>query len=68
MAQNAYWIRGKSMKSRSDYEFEIMALRDAIRDDPQNQEEYRNKLNYRVSKWIDLSNIFIFRANNEQTP
>lgn len=56
------------MKSRSDYEFEIRALRDAIRDDPYNEDEYRNKLNYRVSKWIDLSNIFIFRANNEQTP
>lgn len=56
------------MKSRSEYEFEIRVLRDAIQADPHNTEEYQNKLNYRVSKWIDLSNIFIFRANNEQTP
>lgn len=56
------------MKSRTDYEYEIRVLRDAIQADPHNTVEYQNKLNYRVSKWLDLSNIFIFRANNEQTP
>lgn len=55
-------------KTRQDYEFEICSLRDAIQEDPYNASEYQNKLNYRVSKWIDLSDILIFRANNEQTP
>ena len=55
-------------KTREDYEHEILMLRDAIRDDPTNADEYQNKLNYRVSKWIDLSDVLVFRANNEQTP
>ena len=56
------------MKSRQDYEHEMLMLRDAIRDDPANVDEYQNKLNYRISKWIDLSDVLVFRANNEQTP
>lgn len=55
-------------KTRQDYEHEMLMLRDAIRDDPANVDEYQNKLNYRVSKWIDLSDVLVFRANNEQTP
>lgn len=55
-------------KTRAEYEFEIRSLRDAIRDDPGNAEEYQHKLDYRISKWIDLSEIIIFGANNEQTP
>lgn len=55
-------------KTRADYEFEILSLRDAIRDDPTNAEEYQHKLDYRISKWIDHSEIIIFGANNEQTP
>ena len=56
------------MKSRSDYEFEIRALRDAIRDDPHNQEEYHAKLYKLVPNWMETLPVTVFVANNEQTP
>lgn len=56
------------MKARTDYEYEIMVLRDAIRDDPRNTTDYKKTLNKRISKWVEKLDITIFQANNEQNP
>lgn len=56
------------MKERSDYEFELMSLRDAIRHDPHNAEEYQRKIDRTVSKWMETLPVTVFVANNEQMP
>lgn len=56
------------MKGRSDYEFELCSLRDAIRDDPHNREEYQREIEKTVPKWMETLPVTVFVANNEQTP
>lgn len=56
------------MKTRQEYEHEMLMLRDAIRDDPTNAAQYQKDLNSRISKWVEKLDITIFQANNEQAP
>lgn len=47
-------------KTRADYEAEIIELSQFS--------DQEKKLNYRLSKWFELSNIIVHVANNEQKP
>ena len=56
------------MKTRHDYEYEILAYQKAILDDPHNAEEYRTKRDKIIPRWIETLPVTVFVANNEQLP
>ena len=55
------------VKSVIDYESEIKKYHSVLVDYPDNN-SLRNKLNYRIGKWVSLLDIVIMSANNEQKP
>lgn len=59
---------GEIMKSRSDYEFEIIAYHKAIQDDPCNAAEYARKRDKLVPNWMETLPVTVFIASNEQLP
>lgn len=56
------------MNNQIALEADIINYHNAIKLDPTNTPEYQNKLNYRLSKWLETLDITIFVANNEQLP
>ena len=55
------------VKSVFDYESDIIKYHEALVDYPDNV-TLQNKINYRLGKWVNLLDIIVFRANNEQLP
>ena len=53
------------MKSIHDYELEIKELYQILQDYPDNI-SLQEKLSRRLSKWVKLLDIIVYRANNEQ--
>lgn len=55
------------MKTRQDYEHEMLMLREDVMHEPENT-RLQKKLDNKVSDWFDTLDITVFIANNEQLP